>query len=118
MYRIFTALVLMLSGYNLYAQDRSISGVVKDNMGASVVSATINLLNASDSSWVRSELTGDNGGFTFSNVTNGNYLLDVAALGFEKQVYTVSQTSGIEIALVKKTNELQEVVVKSKVPAI
>lgn len=117
MYRIITTALIMLCSYSLYAQ-QTISGIVKDNNNRPVASATVSLLRGADSSWVQSELTGDKGEFSFNGIAGGDYLLDVAAMGFRKKMLPVIAEMGIEISLEQKANTLDEVVVKSKVPTI
>ncbi len=110
-----TALCLYTS--LLQAQQININGKVKDSQEA-VAAATVSLLNATDSTWVRSELTDDNGAFTFSNVNDGKYLLNVAMVGYDRWVQPLTQTKDLAISLMRAVNQLNEVVVKSSVPTI
>src|SRR5688500_15434386 len=101
----------------LHAQHININGKVKDGQEG-VAAATVSLLNATDSSWVRSELTDDNGAFKFGNVNDGKYLLNVSMIGYDRWIQPLTETQDIEIALTPGTNRLSEVVVKSTAPTI
>lgn len=112
---IFTS-ALLLSALCAHAQ-QTISGIVKDHVG-SVSSVTISLLQAADSSWVQSELSDEQGSFSFKDVKDGRYLLDARLLGYERYMQPVDQWQGIEVVLTRSSAQLKEVVVKSKSPVI
>jgi iron complex outermembrane receptor protein len=103
------------------AQQYSIAGTLKDNTGKPIATATISLLKASDSSWIRSEFTGDSGSYAFKSMAAGEYLFDVAAIGYKQQKQKVSLTADInnlEITIQKTTTTLNEVTVTDKKPFI
>lgn len=108
--------LLLLAGVIAYAQ-QTVSGIVKDEQSA-IPSATVLLLHAVDSSLALSELTDENGSFTFKNVVDGNYLLDVRFVGYNRYLQPLVQKTGIEVKLVRSTSQLNEVVVKSTLPQI
>lgn len=62
----------------------SIKGNVADNTNQPIGAPTVSLLQAKDTTIIKT-LVGDiNGGFTFDNIKNGSYLLRVTAIGFGK----------------------------------
>src|ERR1044071_1034366 len=117
MYRIFTSL-LLLCCYSMSAQEWRINGVIKDNTGAPVISATVSLLQTSDSSWVQSSLTGEDGGYGFENVRSGKYLLDIQALGYVNKKLPVpeDQSARIDIVLDKRAGTLDQVTITATKP--
>ncbi|WP_276133638.1 TonB-dependent receptor [Polluticoccus soli] len=119
MNRIFTSL-LMLCSYSMSAQEWRLAGTVKDNTGTPVVSATVSLLQASDSSWVQSSLTTENGEYSFDKVVNGKYLLDIQALGFVSKKLAVpeSQSARLDVVLDKRAGTLDQVTVTASKPFI
>jgi hypothetical protein len=116
MKHVFFTSVILLSALGAHAQ-HTVSGIVKDNAGA-VSAVTISLLHAADSSWVQSELSDEQGGFSFQDVKDGKYLLDARLLGYERYLMPLEKWKGIEIILTRSLSQLKEVVVKSKAPVI
>jgi len=115
---ILTSVLLTLFAISAHAQDASLKGKITDKNNAPVPSATVSLLKAVDSSWVRSELGNDDGSFIISSIAAGDYLIDVSALGYEqiKQAVTVKQglNENVVVAIQKKSTALEEVTVTGK----
>jgi iron complex outermembrane recepter protein len=93
---IFSSIMLISMG--LYAQDNSgkVSGQIVDGNEKTVISATISLLKAKDSSVVKFAVADKNGLFSFDAAT-GNYLVSVTAVGHSKgfsQVFEVQAGKG------------------------
>src|SRR5689334_20450840 len=82
--RSFLTLLLAALHSFAFTQSLAISGKINDAAGAPIEAATISLLNASDSSLVKIELSDASGKFEFSGVRSGSFLLGVSALGHEK----------------------------------
>ncbi len=61
----------------------NVTGVVKDTAGDPMVEATVRLLAAKDSSFVKGATTNVNGGFTLTNVNRGKYIMSVSYIGYE-----------------------------------
>jgi iron complex outermembrane receptor protein len=114
---ITATLTMALSLYASMLQAQQVNGTVKDDK-ETIAAATVSLLNASDSSWVQSELTDDNGAFVFRNMNEGKYLLNVAMVGYDKYLQPLTQAKDIAITLVRNSTQLNEVVVKSTAPTI
>ncbi len=81
---ILASLFLVFSAATLYAQSTygSISGTVTDPSGAAVTGATITLTNLSTSE-KRTQASGDDGHYTFVNLFQGQYRVDVEKQGFK-----------------------------------
>src|SRR5437588_516269 len=95
MQKIVLLLFVAAMAFTSHAQQFSISGNLKTNTGKPVPTATISLLKASDSSWIRSEFSGDSGSFIFKNMPAGEYLLDVSAVGYKPTKQKLSLTADI-----------------------
>lgn len=107
------------------AQTTLLSGSVASPDGQPVEAATVHLLNGTDSSLVKIELSGADGRFEFSDTKPGAYRLGVSMLGFEKylgEAFRV-EASGAKLelpplALRPSATRLQEVQVTAKKPFI
>ncbi len=88
---------LLFTSSVIIAQDpNKIVGSIKDNQGKFIQSATVALLNGKDSSLVKLSVSDKNGLFEFINIKNGNYLLSVSSVGFNKKYSAVfGNTSAI-----------------------
>jgi hypothetical protein len=76
----------------------TISGVVKDPSGASVVGATVTIADPV-SGYMRMTTTGGDGMFAFANVPFNPYHLTVVAPGFDSYTQDVAVRSGVPIQL-------------------
>ena len=84
---------LLLNGTCTFAQ-HSIQGKVLDKKDEGAIeSATIRLLNASDSSYLLSTQTFSDGAFSLNKVKSGTYLVEVSFLGFRTYCRTVTLTN-------------------------
>lgn len=114
--------LLFLAGYaNLNAQ--KITGKVKDADGNTLSSATVSLLNSSDSSIVKLNATDKNGAYAFEGINTGNYLVMATSLGYTKSYskpfsYNGDDKSVEEIVITRAATELAGVVVTAKKPLI
>jgi hypothetical protein len=80
------AVVLTLTG-NAFAQGGSsgaISGTIKDEKGAAVPGAQVEIINATTGVTERSATSDDNGNFSVTQLPPGTYKLVVTAAGFSK----------------------------------
>ena len=96
---------LCISSLNLKAQSTygSISGTVTDPSGAAVGAANVTLTNIGTAE-KRTQTTADNGQFTFVNLFQGNYRVDIEKQGFKHFARTgvvveVQQDTHIETSL-------------------
>src|SRR5262249_27011769 len=96
-------LALTASGQTTSATQGSLTGVVTDPGGATVVGAAVTLKNNATSA-ERTSTTDDRGGFGFAMLDPGIYTVTVEAQNFKKSVATnitvdVSRQSAITVAL-------------------
>ena len=101
------------------AQNAKISGKVT-GAGAALPAATVSLLKGSDSSWIKSVLTDDNGVFLLKDVAAGSFLVTATSIGYETgyQPLTVndSNTQTYNLELKKQSASLADVTITGKKP--
>lgn len=115
----FVVVLLLSTMGTLYAQEVSFKGNVTDDKGKVVVTATISLLK-SDSSWLQSDITDDNGDFTFKKIAVGKYIVAVNATGYKALMQAVEVKEKMDVVKfsIAANTTLQEVVITDKLPKI
>lgn len=118
-------LCCMIISMVAFGQNGSISGIVKDETNESLVSATVKLLNSSDSVFIKGEITDVDGRYILKNVSPGTYFLQISTLSyttyFSSSITLTSSRFDIilpPIKLIRSQQELKEVVIESKNPII
>jgi len=118
MKRLF--LFIFLLPFTIMAQKISISGRLLDENKTGLPSATVMLLQPSDSSLLAFTTTNTEGKFEFKNQQNKSYLFRVTYVGYQTLYRSVSPSDGNtlielgDIALQVKSTQLNEVVVKAE----
>lgn len=125
--------VWLLSGWELLAQQsirpnivkNNIMGKVKDNVGKPLEFASVLLLSAQDSSLVKGSMTDTTGVFELAETTQGNYILSISSIGYQKYIsdpISISEASPIVdfgiITMNDDSKMLGTVVVNGERPAI
>ncbi|MDB5230652.1 MAG: outer rane beta-barrel protein [Chitinophagaceae bacterium] len=105
------------------AAAQSVSGSVKDADNKLLINATVQLLNAKDSSIAKFAVTDANGHFKFGTIKNGRYVIGASFVGYAPKYSAVFEYSGSEISvpelsLSKPTGALSNVTVTSKKPMV
>lgn len=105
------------------AQELTIEGIVLGKKGDDFSNITVLLFETVNNTLQKSVLTNKDGGYIFTNIPNGNYFLQVNAIGYSDYVSkpfekNTGHLTIPPIELFEKTNELSEVVVKSKKPIV
>ncbi len=110
---------------SVFAQPSSgVNGTVKDNTGKPLQSVTVSLLNAADSSLVKTDVTDNNGSFEISTSKQGSFLLSYSIVGFEQQYSAVFEKtrdnviSATPVTMVQSSGKLKEVTIVAKKPMI
>ncbi|WP_118196791.1 TonB-dependent receptor domain-containing protein [Albibacterium indicum] len=125
---LLCSLVFLFQSFAVSAQQApnyTIEGKVTDTLNRSLDYATINLLQASDSSVVKVMFTDENGDYRLSDLKEGNYLVQAELLGFAKntsQQIILSPTRPYKkidnIVLHLANNELNAIVITGQRPLI
>ena len=115
-------LIVFICAYgNLLGQEAAISGTVEAS-GIGLAGATVSLLKAEDSSWIKSAFTDDNGLFVFKAVSQGSYLITATSVGYESGTTSLTIKDNGEqkctIPLQKQSKALEGVTVAAKKPFI
>lgn len=104
MKKIILLTIILFSALNLSAQERTITGVVTDGDGQTLIGATV--LNKSTN---KGETTGMDGEYSISNVHSGDVLV-FSFIGMEKQEIKVGKSDVIDVSL-QSNVVLDEVVI-------
>ena len=118
-----TIFLILLTATTLFAQAQKVSGVAKDENGSPLTGTTISLHKASDSAVVKLAVSKENGGYTFSDIKEGNYRVSASNVGYKTAFsapFTVAATEVIvpEIKLFKMATGLSNVTVTSTKPMV
>lgn len=119
--RIFILSLLLLAAISSFSQ--TITGRVNDAQQAPVLSATVSLLRAADSSVVKLEISKAGGLYSFAAVQPGRYLVK-ATLAGHQPAYSpsfLSDTAGVNVAdlvMKKAVTEMKGVVVSTVKPLV
>ncbi len=116
----FLFICLVYDG-DLYAQ--SVNVMVRNGSSdIGVDAATVSVLKAMDSSWVRSEITDANGNAVFADIHMGKYVVVVSAIGYRQQMQplevTEARTYVCTLRMEKESTALNEISVTGKKPFI
>jgi iron complex outermembrane receptor protein len=122
----FLSLVLtcVLSAICIAQAPTAISGSVKDNSNKALQSVSISLLNAKDSTLVKTDITDAKGNFEMNTSKQGHFLLRYSSVGFEdKYSDAFEKTNAIavkvsDVQMQRAAGKLKEVTVIAKKPLI
>jgi len=121
---IAAAGMFLLTGSAFAQAPSSVTGTVKDNAGKLLQSVTVSLLNASDSSLVKTDVTDSKGSFEINTSREGSFLLRYSSVGFDEQYSAVFEKSGSNkvqaqtVTLVQSAGKLKEVTIVARKPMI
>lgn len=101
---LFILLLIFWQPTAAQEQQASLSGTVVDQNNNPISGATVSLLQSSDSSLVKLELTGKQGFFKLYCPREGNYIITVNFLGYKKYQsapFRVNSQSSRELAMIR-----------------
>lgn len=105
-----------------YAQSYSLKGIITNESNQQVEAVTCILQNIEDSLSVETVITDELGEFSFTNLSNGSYILTLQHMAYEKLDQTVKiENSDIEMppfVLASLSKDLGEVVVSAERPVV
>jgi outer membrane receptor protein involved in Fe transport len=87
MKKICFTLFAFLIAFISFGQDRTgkVSGVITDDAGKPIASATVSLFRSADSSLLKTAITNKEGAYDFVSLSPGDYYLGVTSVGFERK---------------------------------
>jgi hypothetical protein len=113
----FTSVLFFALSMGLYSQSFNIKGKLSDESGNLLPSATVLLLNRSDSVMVNYALSDNNGHFEMRNVARKNYLIRISYMGYATLTLEIEPPDGNlldlnTIELLSQAHILQEVTIE------
>ena len=110
MRQLFISIFLLFSIIAAEAQQNFIKGKVFDEKGRPLSGATAIIKNSND---IQTQITDSEGAFLFANLSKKTYTLSVSFLGYETSTQQISVNEDIEIILLVKSYNINEVSVYS-----
>ena len=122
MKKFFIATILFCFQY-ITAQEQSITGSIQLKKDISPSNISVLLFQSEKDILQKTTLTNKEGNFSFMNIPDGSYYIQISALGYEdyKSKTITKSATAVQlpvITLTEKTNQLSEVVIKNKKPMI
>lgn len=107
----------------IHAQEHTLSGTVESSKSEPLPEIAVALFQWENKALVKTGITGKDGAFSLAKIPDGKYYVQINAVGFENYKSPVVSVDGKSVTLPKiilaeKTNELKEVVIKSKKPMV
>ncbi len=120
MKRAIIFLGFILLSINILTAQNSITGTLADGKtNEKIIFANVGLIRAADTTYISGTASNEKGFFKFDNVRNGQYILQVTAIGYEniKQILDVSDN--LDLGIIKMYEgavKLDEVIITEKKP--
>ena len=118
--------ILLLVSVSAFAQDYRVKGSVKDSQNEWVPGATVKLISAADSAFLKGTATDVSGGFLISQIPAGTYFLKISGVSYKEfngLHFTLNEEQpNLELPTIfllpDKEIALNEVVVKARKPLL
>ncbi|MEO6613257.1 MAG: outer membrane beta-barrel family protein [Chitinophagaceae bacterium] len=115
--------LLLLTVITVSLPAQQINGLVKDESGTPLTTATVSLLKATDSSTVKLAITKPGGAYSFSGIKEGNYRVRVTFTGYKPAFsssfsFSTTEVNVPELKLFKITGNLSNVTVTAQKPMV
>ena len=85
-------MLIGLSSSALLAQNHTLRGTIADSTGGAMPGTTVVLLDAADSTLLKFGLTNGEGVFSFPNIRDGRYILQLSYLGYQNYMVPITLT--------------------------
>ena len=120
MKRTLLLLTILLLNLNMSLAQHTITGTLSDSKtNEKIVFANVGLIRAADTTYISGTASNDKGFFKFDNVRNGQYILQVTAIGYEIVKQTLDVTDNMDLGIIKMYEgavKLDEVIISEKRP--
>lgn len=123
--KLICMIFFSMAAFDGWAQDKSVSGWIKEAVGSPIPNASISLFNAKDSGITKFSVTDSSGKYRLMDLPNGKYWILVSAVGFEQRstsVFTLSDSNSALImdtlALFPATLRLRDVTITAVKPPV
>ena len=117
--KLYISLLILTSMcLRVHAQQTAISGTISGD-GHTLPAATVSLLRAADSSWVRSDIADDSGHYTFRDVAAGSYMVAATYAGYatvQKPANVTAGNTACDIVLQRQDSSLGTVIIAARKP--
>ena len=115
--------LLLLTTSTFFVQAQKITGIAKDESGSPLNGTTISLHRAVDSAVIKLAVSKENGAYTFSGISEGNYKVSASNVGYKtvfSEAFTVatSEVAVPDLRLSKLATALSNVTVTSTKPMV
>lgn len=127
MKKVFTVICFIIPFFSFAKvfNGGTVKGVLLDNHQSPLPFSTVMLNNSADSTLYKGEITNDKGEFTFENVKEGSFYVQIQVIGFKKingKIFTVSKENPVielgTFTAEAQSSELGVVTVKGDKPFI
>jgi len=94
-------LLVLLQSFRVYADQHNLKGSVRDSLGVPLESVSVALLDPQDSTLLGFSITNQQGGYTLSAIRNGDYLLQMALMGYYTyyKTITINETTDVDLGI-------------------
>ena len=120
MKRTLLLLTILLLSLNMSLAQHIITGTLTDaKTNENIAFANVGLIRAADTTYISGTASSEKGFFKFDNVRNGQYILQVTAIGYEniKQILDVADNMNLGIIkMYEGAVKLDEVIITEKKP--
>jgi len=114
-------LILIFNAYSYSQISVTVSGIIKEKKSKSTLSfANVILKSEKDSAFISGTITNEEGRFSITNITPGNYFLEISSVGFitkKQSIYIGTLTVYLDVKVIEleeMSGSLSEVIVKGK----
>lgn len=120
MKRTLLLLTILLLSLNMSLAQHIITGTLTDaKTNENIAFANVGLIRAADTTYISGTASSEKGFFKFDNVRNGQYILQVTAIGYENIKQILDVTDNMDLGIIKMYEgavKLDEVIITEKKP--
>ena len=120
MKRVIAFFTFIFLSINILMAQHSISGTLVDgNTNESLAFVNVGLIRAADTVYISGTASNEKGFFKIENIRNGQYILQITAIGYENYKNILDITENVNLGIIKMNEgavRLDEVVIIEKKP--